>query len=437
MHAPVRQITTAPHGHLLTNVGVWSPDSRRIVYDVRSDAAGDVFDGDRIETVDVETGEVTVLYEATDGAKCGVATYSPVENRVVFILGPDHPTPDFSYGPARRRGVVVDEARPGVYFPLDARDLEAPFTPGALRGGSHVHVFSPDGRFVSFTYEDHVLSEFSVEADGREVNLRHVGVSLLGQPVRVVSRHSRNHDGISFSVLVTRTTAHPRPGSDDIQKAFEEAWIGTHGYQKSDGSWQKRALAFQGLVVTESGATIAELFVVDVPDDMSVPSDGPLEGTATTRPRPPLGTVQRRLTFTANRTYPGLQGPRHWPRSSPDGTQLAFLMQDDAGIVQLWTNSPNGGTPIQLTCHARAVESSFTWSPDGDRIAHVMDGRICVTDVATGTTVKLTENVEGATSPRPEACVFSPDGQRIAHVRRVRAAAGTAYNQIFVCEISD
>ena len=70
-------------------------------------------------------------------------------------------------------------------------------------------------------------------------------------------------------------------------------------------------------------------------------------------------------------------------------------------------------------------------------IAHVMDGRICVTEVATGTTVKLTENVEGATSPRPEACVFSPDGQRIAHVRRVRAAAGMAYNQIFVCEISD
>ena len=35
-----RQITTAPHGHLLTNVGVWSPDSRWIVYDVRSTPDG-------------------------------------------------------------------------------------------------------------------------------------------------------------------------------------------------------------------------------------------------------------------------------------------------------------------------------------------------------------------------------------------------------------
>ena len=40
---------------------------------------------------------------------------------------------------------------------LDARDLLPPFTPGALRGGTHVHQFSPDGHVVSSTYEDHVL----------------------------------------------------------------------------------------------------------------------------------------------------------------------------------------------------------------------------------------------------------------------------------------
>ena len=31
------------------------------------------------------------------------------------------------------------------------------YTPGALRGGSHVHVFSPNGERVSFTYNDHVM----------------------------------------------------------------------------------------------------------------------------------------------------------------------------------------------------------------------------------------------------------------------------------------
>src|SRR5215207_9853141 len=112
-----RQVTFAPHGHILTNSGVWSRDGRRIVYDIRSDPAGNVFDGDRIESVDVETGAVRVLYESQNGAKCGVATYSPVADRVVFILGPENPTPDFCYGAARRRGVMVDETNPGVAIP--------------------------------------------------------------------------------------------------------------------------------------------------------------------------------------------------------------------------------------------------------------------------------------------------------------------------------
>ena len=43
------QITTAPHGHVLTNSGVWSPDSRWIAYDVRSASDGSVFDGTFIE----------------------------------------------------------------------------------------------------------------------------------------------------------------------------------------------------------------------------------------------------------------------------------------------------------------------------------------------------------------------------------------------------
>src|SRR6478609_3429462 len=97
------QVTHAPQGHILTNAAVWSRDGRRIVYDVRPDPAGDVFEGDRIETVDVDTGEVRVLYRSTRGAKCGVATFSPTADRAVFILGPEDPTPEFSYGPARRR----------------------------------------------------------------------------------------------------------------------------------------------------------------------------------------------------------------------------------------------------------------------------------------------------------------------------------------------
>jgi hypothetical protein len=429
-----RQITFAPHGHILTNVGVWSPDSRRIVYDTRSDPAGSRFDGTRIETVDVQTGQVAVLYESTNGACCGVATHHPHENKVVFIHGPENPTAEWQYGPAHRQGVVVDEGKPLHAVALDARDLTPPFTPGALRGGSHVHVFSPDGQWLSYTYEDHVLASRAAEDAEAEINQRNIAVCLPREVV-VLRSHPRNHDGTYFSALVTHTVADPRPGSDEIKKAFEEGWIGTAGYVRADGSRQRRALAFQGDVVDARGRTFSEVFVVDIPDDITVAGDGPLQGTARQRPRPPCGTVQRRLTYTAERKYPGLQGPRHWLRSSPDGTQIAFLMRDDRGIVQLWTIAPTGGQPRQITWNACDVASAFSWNPHGHSIAHVMDNRVCVTHVFRRLTNCLTLLSPDATAPRPEACVFSPDGARIAYVRPV-AAGGAVHNQVFVCEIA-
>lgn len=430
-----RQVTTAACGHILTNINVWSPDGKWIVYDIRSDRDGTTFDGSRIEKVNVETGEVKVLYTSRRGACCGVATYSPVAERVVFILGPEDPTDDWQYGPSRRQGIVVDEARSGVSLNLDARDLTEPFTPGALRGGSHVHVFSGDGRWVSFTYEDQVLSRYKEERAEHGINLRNVGVSAPFGPVRVSRDHPRNHDGEFFSVLVTRTVADPRPGSDEIKRAFEDAWVGTNGYLRPDGKRQKRALAFQGHVVTVRGETISEVFLVDIPDDVTVPGVGPLAGTAVCRPCPPRGTVQRRLTYTGERKHPGIQGPRHWLRSSPDGSRIAFLMKDDAGVVQFWTISPLGGSPVQVTHNAWDVASAFSWSPDGRFIAHAMDNSVFVTDVATGQGVRLTPRSSDADAPRPEACVFSPDGRKVAYVRTVRTGSAR-HNQIFVAGVS-
>ena len=428
-----RQITRGAGGRILTNIGVWSPDSEWIVYDVRSDPAGENFDGERIEMVHWKSGEVRVLYQARDNAKCGVATFHPRESRVVFILGPEHPTSDWQYNAYHRQGVIVDINAPNRPVNLDARDLVPPFTPGALRGGSHVHVWAPAGDWVSFTYEDHLLSAVPQETSTQQVNLRNVGVSAPIGKVPVSRGHPRNHDGEFFSVLVTRTVASPRPGSDEISKAFEEGWIGTEGYLRSDGSRQKRALAFQGNVVSASGETLSEVFIVDLPDRLDIPGDGPLAGTDFLRPFPPASTVQRRLTRTENRPHPGLQGPRHWLRSSPDGSQIAFLMKDDEGVAQLWAVSPNGGEPSQLTHNKYPVASAFSWSPDGRFIAHVMDGSVCITEAATGETRRLTAPDRSESSPRPEACVFSPDGNKVAYVRHVRAA-DFGYNQIFIAE---
>ena len=433
-----RQITSAAHGHVLTNAAVWSADSRWIVYDTRQSPDGSVFDGTRIERVEVATGRVERLYESRHGACCGVVTASPVDDRVVFIHGPERPMADWSYAAFRRQGVIVDATRPGHAQALEARDLVAPFTPGSLRGGTHVHLFSSDGRLVHFTYEDAVLAAAAAEGRPAERNLRGIGVSLCGHPVAVPRTHPRNHDGSAFSVLVTTLADAPRPGSDEIARACEEAWVGTDGYLRSDGSRQRYAIAFQGTVVARDGREVVEAFIVDLPDDPAVLMQAgarPLAGTPTTRPAPPRSVSQRRLTFTADRPYPGIAGPRHWLRSSPDGGRIAFLMQDGMGHAQLFTVSPHGGEPTQVSRDAWSVASAFSWSPDGSRIAYVADGSVMTVGVASGESRRLTEPVRDASAPRAEACVFSPDGTKIAYVRTMPDASGPGHhNQLFVVD---
>jgi hypothetical protein len=429
-----RQLTRSPGGRILSNTGVWSPDGQWIVYDTRSDKAGSTFDGKTIELVNVATGEVKEIYRSGHDAYCGVVTFHPRESKVAFILGPEVPTADWQYCAWHRQGVVVDIGRPGIKANLDACDLVPPFTPGALRGGSHVHVWDPAGAWVSFTYEDHVLAQFKSPSPANDINQRTVGVSVPGIPVRVSHDHPRNHDGDYFTFLAARTTASPRPGSDEISRACEEGWIGAQGYLRPDGSRQKHALAFQGQVLSPNGDPITEVFIADLPEDVTQPGGGPLGGTETRAPYPPKGTVQRRLTFTAGRRFPGLQGPRHWLRSSPDGSHIAFLMRDDDGISQLWTVSPNGGPPRQVTTNPWPIASAFTWSPDGRWIAHVMDNSVCVNEAASGKTTRLTPRTDDASSPRPEACVFSPDGKNIAFMRRLPSPVEPA-NQICVVAV--
>lgn len=432
--AAERQITSDPAGHILANTGVWSPDGQWIVFDRR--IREETFDGARIERAHASSGMIQTLYTSTNGAACGVPTCSPVDDRVVFILGPEHPTPEWSYRACHRRGVIVSASRPGDGIPLDARDLTPPFTPGALRGGTHLHAFSGDGQWVVSTYEDHLLALNTDPARG-DLNQRNLAVSIPAGPVRVGRDHPRNHDGDFFTVVVTRTVNRPRPGSAEIARASEEAWIGTHGYLRTDGARQKRALAFQGLVKTPAGRDIAEVFVADLPDNLTLPGDaGSLAGTATRRPAAPAGVAQRRLTFTADRRHPGLQGPRHWLRSSPDGSRIALLMKDDAGIVQVWTVCPTGGPPLQVTRGDSGVTSAFSWRADGRSIAFARDRSIFVADIGSGRERRLTPRAPEGRGPTPHACVFSPDGRRIAYMKPVECPQGI-FDQIFIAEVED
>lgn len=68
----MKQITFAPRNHLLTNTNTWTPDSQWLVFDVRPSGAS--FTGETIERVNIHTGEVEVIYRASQGAYVGVVT---------------------------------------------------------------------------------------------------------------------------------------------------------------------------------------------------------------------------------------------------------------------------------------------------------------------------------------------------------------------------
>jgi WD40 repeat protein len=427
-------ITSGYQGRVLTNINVWSADSRWIVYDTRSDPAGDRFDGDRIEAVHVESKQVKTLYRARNQANCGVATFHPSRLRVAFILGPENPTPEWSYGPTRRQGVMVDFSKPDHAINIDARDIVEPFTPGALRGGTHVHVWSPDQKYLSFTYDDEVLLQSAMHNVDGDTNQRNVAIAMCETVVDVPNRHPRNHSGTAYSVVVTKTVNEPMPGTDEILKACEEGWIHKTPFSGGCKRPSEYSLVFQGTVVSESGERIVEAFRVDLPKEISPSDSRPLQGTIHGRPFPPVGTCQTRLTRTTNRKYPGIQGPRHWLRSNPDGSLVGLLMKDDCGIVQFWTVNPWTTSLQQITNNPFSVASTFSWHPSGNHVAFVMDSSVCLTDVRTGKTLRLTAPTPGSTAPRPEACVFSPDGRQIAFVRHLPTEKGSC-NQICVVRI--
>lgn len=127
---------------------------------------------------------------------------------------------------------------------------------------------------------------------------------------------------------------------------------------------------------------------------------------------------QRRLTYTTERPFPGLATrPRHWLRSSPDGSAIACLMNDDNGVVQLWLISPNGGELRQLTASQWGIQSAFSWSPQGEHLAFICDNSVMLCDSLTGHLRRLT--ARSVVAPLADAVVFSPNGKKIAFMREI------------------
>ncbi len=408
-HAAERQLTTSRSGHQIHNRQCFSPDGRFIYYDARNDET--MLGASRaIGRVEIATGREEILHR-TENEGTGAVVCHPREERLAFILGlPGHP-----YAAHHRGGATL--AEDGAATRLDARDVTPPFTPGSLRGGTHAFHWSPDGRMLSFTYNDALIPQHPAPGD-----LRTVGVMLLGRPVGVKdARPPGDFHGVATAALVVPVTLSPRPGSDDILRAFDEDWL------------DDRTLAFQGIVLTASGEKITELFLAELPEDFPpfLPSaDTPPESL----PAPLRGVSIRRLTHTASHPHPGIQGPRHWVRASPGGRRIAFLAKDSSGTIQIHTVPRSGGRPAPLTRLDHGVDGTFDWSPDGLRLACSSGGRIHLIDASSGESRPLTEPSLPGCEPR-YAIVFSPEGNRLAFNRLTPHPKGGEFLQIHLVDL--
>jgi hypothetical protein len=445
------QLTFDPRNYDLDNNDNFSPDDQWLVYDTRKNVPAqpmrEIGGNSNIEKVNVDTGDIVVVYETQGqteyGPGVGAASYHPTENKVVVMHGLLNCDANRPYWYWRRTGVMVDESlaspceggQMGRAVFLDARDVTRPFTPGALRGGTHRHEWSGDGKWTGFTYNDAIMAEIE-QRTGEPVNLRTIGVATRIRPVTVDrDDQGENNDGAWFSALVVRVVPHPRPGSDEISRAFSDAWVGTRGYRKADGTWQ-RARAFLGNVRDEHGLEVTEVFVVDIPERIDVAGeDGPLEGTETMMPMPPKGAVQRRLTRTEGRQYPGVAAePRHWVRSSPDGSRISYLGRDDNGITQVFFVSPLGGEPVQVTHHDGPIQSTVRWNPSGEEICYVCDNSIFICDVGEGASFGAARRITARTDEPPMSPIWSHDGRTIAYNRAVANGRGI-YKQVFLLKL--
>ncbi|TLV00513.1 DUF3748 domain-containing protein [Dyadobacter luticola] len=427
-----KQIThDLTYHHDLDNNDNFSPDGKWLVYDTRTDEGG-IAASSRIERVNIATGEKQVLFDIKNnqdwGPGAGAVSYSPKENAVAFIHGLENSTKENPFQQWRRSGVIIYDDKPNVPIFMDARDILPPFTPGALRGGTHRHEWSGDGKWIGYTYNDAILKALE-DKTGKKHNLRTIGVSRKIRPV-VVDKSDENVSGEWFSALVVRVVPEPKPGSDEISLAASDSWVGTNGYLKKDGTRQI-ARAFLGTVKDKNGKDVPEVFIVDIPEDITKPGPlGPLEGTETDFPMPPAGTVQRRLTFTADSKNPGCLGV---VRSSPDGSTLAFLAKDEKGIMQIFTMSPLGGKPEQLTEHESNVAINVRWHPDGKHLTYICDGKIFMCKVGNEPFSERVKALSEASGFAPSNLVWSADGRVLAFNRLVKSAgSGKGTQQVFV-----
>ena len=373
-----KQLTFEAYGHTLHHTQIQSADGKYLVYDTRNDDTK-IGETNKIEVLHLETQSTQNIYTCVPstiyGPGVGAATFAPHTLKTLFIHGIKNAHAHKPYGMTRRTGVAIELQYPQQPIYMDARNVYAPFTPGALRGGTHSHCWHTSGELISFTYNDFILEQ--ANTSNADKDLRVVGVMFPKKVEVFKDEAGENNSGKMFSVIVSQVQNTATPGSDDIEKAFDECWLGN-----------QRKLAFQGHIRTQNNNLQTEIFVVDLPDDLTQVGESPLEGTAITRCGVPLGVTQRRITHTPQ----GISTFRHWLRSNAAGTLVYFLMEDAAGVTQLHQVEVLNGDIKQLSFHNSHIHSPFNINESKQVAVYFVENKLLILDWVTNTSRVLFES---------------------------------------------
>ena len=368
-------VTSSAYGHTIHHNNVFSKDDMWIVFDGRNDETK-IGETSIIGVVNVNTGEEQIIYQTKGqtvyGPGVGAASFSPVRDQVIFIHGLPDANEEYPYAMSRRTGMLVDIHNSGHAFPADARDVSAPYIPGSLRGGTHSHCWSPDGTMLSFTYNDEWV----------EPDLRVVGVMLKPDQEIVVDERPGNSNGQYYSAIVSDVVASPTPGSDEINKAFDECWLAP----VADGITDNYSIAFQGNTINAKGEPVTEIFLVEI-DSEKILADKEAVGEEGERPRVPKGIQQKRLTSSER----GLSDLRHWLRSSADGQYIYALAKDDDGKNQIVSCDRASGKLEYVSNFDFSIASPINISHKGDKITFVADNNVFIFEIGSKKLNQLTD----------------------------------------------
>lgn len=364
----IKKITHTEHGHMIHHNSVFSMDGNWIVFDGRNDETK-IGSTELIGIVDVHTHEERIIYKSPNqtiyGPGVGAASFSPTENRVVFIHGLSDADETKPYAISRRFGMAVDIDNPYIGMHMDPRDVYPPFKLGALRGGTHSHCWNFDGSMLSFTYNDEFIDE----------DLRKVGVMLPIDSSIKTERLQGNNSGSKYAVVITEVVRNPVAGTDQISKAFDECWLG-----------KSNTIVFQGITRDPNGNEVIEIYKVTV-DKQHIFEDLNTNGNIYTTPLVPNGIGQERVS----RSTIGLSDFRHWLRSSVDGKTVYALAKDKCDRNQVVACDLSTGSLNFISNLDISISSPINIDITGDKLTFIAQNNIYLLNLKDGNVIKLTD----------------------------------------------